>query len=228
MDKFSQIVVERIGYYVYGLIDPRDNKLFYIGKGKGNRVFNHEKCAIENSTSNDKLDKIREIHSAGFEVIKKIFGHGYDELTAFAVEAVLIDEHWNELTNEVSGHHTEVNGIKSVEEIEEMYNCPKTILDPNDIFIALNVNRSFDRNNDLYKESRSWWRINTKRANKVDKILIVCKGIVRGVFENSSWTRGKDNKGIFTATENKTHPYLNTDISSIITFNQEPIRYYNC
>ena len=27
------------GFYVYALIDPRDNKVFYIGKGNGNRIL---------------------------------------------------------------------------------------------------------------------------------------------------------------------------------------------
>ena len=30
-------------YYVYGLIDPRDNKLFYIGKGSKDRMYAHRK-----------------------------------------------------------------------------------------------------------------------------------------------------------------------------------------
>ena len=25
------------GYYVYALVDPRDNRIFYVGKGKGDR-----------------------------------------------------------------------------------------------------------------------------------------------------------------------------------------------
>lgn len=33
-------------YYVYCLINPRDNQVFYIGKGVGNRVFSHEKYAL--------------------------------------------------------------------------------------------------------------------------------------------------------------------------------------
>ncbi|WP_263312590.1 hypothetical protein [Campylobacter sp. LR264d] len=37
--EFSQEIIEQLGYYVYGLIDPRNGRYFYIGKGKGNRVF---------------------------------------------------------------------------------------------------------------------------------------------------------------------------------------------
>lgn len=36
---FSQKTQEELKSYVYILIDPRDNKIFYVGKGYGNRVF---------------------------------------------------------------------------------------------------------------------------------------------------------------------------------------------
>lgn len=38
---FSQSVIEKLKYYVYLLQDPRDNSVFYVGKGVGNRVFQH-------------------------------------------------------------------------------------------------------------------------------------------------------------------------------------------
>lgn len=53
-------------YYVYKLIDPRDDKIFYIGKGTGLRMYNH--------VSNVKRDRIlnKKLHSK----IKKILESG--------------------------------------------------------------------------------------------------------------------------------------------------------
>ena len=37
VEKFSEKSLLSLGdYYVYGLIDPRNRKIFYIGKGTGN------------------------------------------------------------------------------------------------------------------------------------------------------------------------------------------------
>ena len=38
---FSQRVIEKLGYYVYLYINPTNNSIFYVGKGKGNRAFEH-------------------------------------------------------------------------------------------------------------------------------------------------------------------------------------------
>ena len=46
MNKFSDKTIEELGYYVYSLTDPRNNKIFYIGIGCGNRVFNHSKAGL--------------------------------------------------------------------------------------------------------------------------------------------------------------------------------------
>ena len=47
MNKFSNKSIEELGFYVYSLVDPRDGKIFYIGKGCGNRVFQHCEAALQ-------------------------------------------------------------------------------------------------------------------------------------------------------------------------------------
>jgi hypothetical protein len=45
--EFSNEVASQLNYYVYRLIDPRNGQTFYVGKGKGNRLFHHVQCAID-------------------------------------------------------------------------------------------------------------------------------------------------------------------------------------
>ena len=115
--EFSNDVIEQIGYYVYRLIDPRDGQTFYVGKGKGNRVFNHVYDALnghyeenEDATS-AKIKQIREIRNSGLEVIHIIQRWGIkDEKTAFEVESAIIDC-FPGLTNIQSGHHDDFGVI---------------------------------------------------------------------------------------------------------------------
>ena len=60
---FSPFVAEEIGWYVYALQDPRDNKVFYIGKGKDNRVFAHAEGVVpeDEFESGSKNHLIKEI-----------------------------------------------------------------------------------------------------------------------------------------------------------------------
>jgi len=45
--EFSSEVIKKLAYYVYRLIDPRNGETFYVGKGKGNRVFHHVKGVLD-------------------------------------------------------------------------------------------------------------------------------------------------------------------------------------
>ena len=89
IESFQPDVVAKLKTYVYRLIDPRNGETFYVGKGKGNRVFAHihEELGREGDGLNDKIKRIREIRCAGFEVAHVIHRHGMDDKTAFEVES---------------------------------------------------------------------------------------------------------------------------------------------
>ena len=77
-------------YYVYRLVDPRNGKTFYIGKGSGNRAYVHQ--AFRDSNKNPHKDNtIRKIHSAGLEVVVEFeYENIMEEDRAYLLEEELI------------------------------------------------------------------------------------------------------------------------------------------
>lgn len=78
-------------YYVYKLVDPRDGKPFYVGKGCGNRCKEHIREA-KNGEPGLKCAKIRDILAAKLDVvIEKVRWFAIEE-EAYAYESQLIAE----------------------------------------------------------------------------------------------------------------------------------------
>ncbi|GEM_PF-2758863 len=87
-DMFDEDIKRKLKYYIY--LDPDTNDIFYVGKGKGNRVFSHLK---DTPDSKSKInEKIREIRNKNKEPQIEILLHGIDdEYLAKKVEAAVID-----------------------------------------------------------------------------------------------------------------------------------------
>jgi len=71
-------------YYVYELIDPRNSKVFYIGKGKDKRMYTHVRRVKKGKIPNKNkhlFHKIRQILNDGYNdiVYKQIFFTDDDE-----------------------------------------------------------------------------------------------------------------------------------------------------
>ena len=108
-DKFLPEENARKPFYVYLLTDPKDNSIFYVGKGKGDRCTQHQREAERELPITQKQQKIHEINESGRQVKPIIIGRFETEQEALAVESVLI--HWvygiDFLTNDTSGHGVE-------------------------------------------------------------------------------------------------------------------------
>lgn len=238
MNRFSNKSIEELGFYVYSLIDPRNNKIFYIGKGCGNRVFQHCEAALQENEESLKLDLIRDIICSGARVAHYILRHKLTEKEAFQIESVLIDfltyPKFNTeqvLTNIASGHHQWDEGIKTVDEIGIIYDCEKIMVNPNDRLLLVSLNKSFDdakahgvyRRTDIYEKTRKYWPIAKSRASRIDYVLGVYHGVVRSVLEveGHEWTSyDEESLAHFNKERCCFHgalitdsPYLNKDVS---------------
>ncbi|VVS94674.1 giy-yig endonuclease [Desulfoluna spongiiphila] len=185
---FSQAVIEKLEYYVYFLQDPRTNEIFYIGKGIGNRVFNHLECAIETDGKTEKLDKIREIIDAGFQVNHYVLRHGLTESGAFEIEAAIIDfVGLKNLSNRQGGHYSRDFGLKTTDEISSIYEA--TELETIEPILLININRLYRRDMtdlELYDATRKAWVIGLRR-NKAKYAVATYRGLTREVYTIDEW-----------------------------------------
>ncbi len=195
--------------YVYALVDPRNNKLFYIGKGQGNRVFEHVNGILKLNRSDEKIEIIKEIIEAGKEVQHFIIRWGMTESEALCVESTVIDiitfrdfklPNSNELTNLVGGHGHREFGIIPTSHvgIEEK----ATDLDLNSLqhnLLMINVGQRYLKGDmsTLYDMVRKFWKLSPARANTMDYVVAVSGQITRGVFKvnEKGWQSGKDYQG---------------------------------
>lgn len=80
-------------FYMYELEDPRDGKVFYIGKGTGNRILHHERDAAK--LAGDNIQKeltIRSIWDDGLQVVRRIRSWHKTSAQAITAERVRINE----------------------------------------------------------------------------------------------------------------------------------------
>lgn len=99
--------------YVYELIDPRDKAVFYVGKGRRNRAWEHVRQAKNGRFQNkNKNERILQILSDNLEVIVNIIGYYETDIIAGEAEKIRIKEiGLQNLTNIKSGGCADITGF---------------------------------------------------------------------------------------------------------------------
>lgn len=185
---FSNKTIEALGYYVYVYSDPDTKKPFYVGKGKGNRVFDH----LADQSESDKVKKIAEIKAKGKEPLIEILVHGLDEKTALKVEAAAIDLIGiDNLTNQQRGHGSSTYGKIDVSTLDARYVCEKLSFDDikhNVILIRINnLYRNDMTSLELYDATRGYWKVDPDHAKKAEYVFSVYDGMVIEVYQPMQW-----------------------------------------
>lgn len=215
-EAFSADVQDKLGWYVYRLIDPRNGQTFYVGKGKGNRVFAHARGlvadALTNGGSSDedaeslKIQTLREIARAGLAPLHVIHRHGLEtEDTAYHVEAALIDAYPG-LSNAVGGHGNGEFGCRHVDEIIRIY-AAEPLVAYEDL-ILIYIGRAQDEGRDVFQSVQAAWRMSKAEAEKRKLVLAYDGGIICGAYRPTEWL---DAKQIY-------FPHLPHDIDGRIGF----------
>ncbi len=202
--EFSPDIIDKIGYYVYRLVDPRNGQTFYVGKGKGNRVFQHVSGSIkyfENKDKKDddqsddpyKLQVIRDILDAHLEVIHIIQRWNLTEPQAFAVESALIDA-FPGLANIQSGHGVEY-GVCNAKALNDRLSA-KVYEEPSDFgYLIIKVKwwrlnemtNKVDATESRYEATRGCWRIRIPDLKKYPYVFSVTDGLVKEVYKVKEW-----------------------------------------
>ncbi|CAN5349406.1 hypothetical protein BH20ACI2_BH20ACI2_11010 [soil metagenome] len=254
--KFPESVRSKIGSYVYVLRDPRNEEIFYIGKGSEDRVFCHANDELDLDESQEavgnKLLRIREIRNEGREVEHYILRHGLSEKEAFEVEAALIDfVGLANLTNLVRGLGSDDRGRSHVRDIIAKYAAEKAVISEQALLITINQYYRPEMTADiLYEVTRGIWKLSKRREN-AKYAFAVYRGIIREVYRIDSWHPQTEDSGprkewIHKLTGNvykgdqvrwefegeiaedlQHYKYCSTE-NYQVAGSQNPIRYVNC
>ncbi|MFI4993068.1 MAG: LEM-3-like GIY-YIG domain-containing protein [Solirubrobacterales bacterium] len=240
-------VSEKLGHYVYALRDPlEDGRIFYVGKGTGDRVYAHARHAkrvdASKTSAQLKLARIREIHAAELDVGVELIRHNMkDEAEAFEVEAAVIDVlkiAGIELANVVAGQGTE-RGWRPLDEIMAEYAAQPVEIGPEHRVLLIRLNRAqWLAPGDLYEKTRASWKVAPERR-KPEWVFVVYDGIVRAVYKIESWERPPKEKLVgkrvgrwdFNGVRDLTMEdlYLWADVSGYLRRGaQNPITYVHC
>jgi hypothetical protein len=248
-------VADKIGpFYVYVLIDPRDNSIFYVGKGTGRRLLAHGQEAHmkqDLGPRSDKVKRIKEIRSIGYEPRIDIIRHGLDEDDAFLVESALIAS-LPTLTNVVSGHGASQGRLPLNELVRRIGATPIEPGAPPVLLIRLGpwqnetteMEPSAFRKGHGYRDgislheladaTRGWWRVDPTRVKRghIRYAVAVYEGVTRGILVIGDWITRDDGRRAFIATPVTSGSIFNQWIGPLgrrIGFsqgNQNPVSYW--
>jgi uncharacterized protein len=183
--KITPEVANILKSYVYVYIDTRNGEPFYIGRGKGNRLFTH----LSEQSEAAKVARINKIHASGNKPQIDILRYGLSVAEAKLVEAAAIDLIGKKrLTNAVAGYHESSFGRITSQRVISMLTAKKIDVKHKAILITINkLYRSDMSKEELYETTRGIWKVGETNRSKVEYALTLYQGIVLEVYRIKQW-----------------------------------------
>jgi uncharacterized protein len=183
--KIPHEVARKLGHYVYLYVEPRSNRPFYVGKGRGTRVLDH----LRDLQPSAKRKFIAKLRAAKTEPRLEILTHGLpDAETALCVERAVIDVlGLSVLANQCRGSRSTDRGRQTLSELTARYSARSVkVRHP-----ALLVRSSLLFNErmspvHMYEATRGTWNVGERRT-KARYAFAVLAGVVREVYRIAAW-----------------------------------------
>lgn len=185
--RLPRSVLSRLGHYVYLYVHPKTHKVFYVGKGRGNRAFSH----LDGHGRLPHARVIRRLRREGLHPRVEFLTHGLaDDATASAVEAAAIDAfgvRW--LANCIRGRGSGLHGRMTEAQILAHYRAGRASIRDCDSAVLIRINHlhRYDMTPlELYEATRGVWRVG-RRREKAKYALAVYDGVIREVYTVDRW-----------------------------------------
>lgn len=200
--------------YVYALQDPDDQRIFYVGQGTANRVFEHldraEKLLKSNKRLTPKFEAIHAVWSKSRDVQLVVLACGLNDREADLVESATLDALGislnGELTNAIAAPQS------SMVRVEDLAASAYPHVDPGHRYskvLLFPVPRK-QKNKDIYERCRRSWKVSKKHrepgkdANATYAVAIV-GGVSVGAYQVTKWEKLESGKWEF---EGQLYPEL--------------------
>ncbi len=227
MKKFPQSLHEHLKHYVYAYVDSAERKIFYVGMGQKDRLFN-----LDRSPGQPRVHaKIKELFEKGYDPEIHLLRWGLDQRTAEIVESTVID---------ALGIQNLTNTIRSTEAKQYGRMHTRTVLatlSPNENEIVapaimlwpdISFNYSFTEQ-ELYDITRQNWQVGEMR-NKVKLAFSVIDDMIWEVYQVEKWVQRENLNWDFVgrvADEAVRNKYLNIDVRKYYKGYKKSFRYFN-
>jgi hypothetical protein len=217
---------EQLGHYVYVLRDPRDNQIFYVGKGVGNRVLDHANGVIgKDDPQSMKEKQIIEIHVSGSEVDAWIIQSGLEsDKHAFATESAVygtlkligsaLDSENVLLRNIVVPPGFSNSGLIQLNEAIAIFGEPadSTLIPHNSVFIKPTTTwRRGMSAEELWESTHGWWLLGEERIQSIKYVFAIPNFVIRGAWlvPENGWRKQKLGDRGYADAQQKQAKYKN-------------------
>jgi len=203
--KFDDQEVGYLGLYIYALQDPRDSKIFYIGQGRGSRMYSHfeeaERVLKGRARPTSKTLRIIDIWAheedvSCFFIASMISDTATaNKLESAAAEALSISQN-GPVLNSIS---TPDSSFLTLEQLKSLACKPINPEKPYESVFVFPIHGAIAEGKTVYEACRSAWTVTEKYRNRPHESIAVglVNGISKEAFRIQSWTSRDDGKAEF-------------------------------